>query len=50
MISAKEKSSLLLIYTGGTIGMVRTEAGYAPRAGYLQSYLESLPEDAWAEN
>ena len=37
------KKNILLIYTGGTIGMVRTEAGYAPRAGYLQQYLESLP-------
>ena len=37
------KKNILLIYTGGTIGMVRTEAGYAPRAGYLRSYLESLP-------
>ena len=37
------KKNILLIYTGGTIGMVRTEAGYAPRAGYLKHYLESLP-------
>ena len=37
------KKNILLIYTGGTIGMVRTEAGYAPRAGYLESYLRSLP-------
>ena len=37
------KKNILLIYTGGTIGMVRTEAGYAPRAGYLKQYLESLP-------
>ena len=37
------KKNILLIYTGGTIGMVRTEAGYAPRAGYLKSYLESIP-------
>ena len=37
------KKNILLIYTGGTIGMVRTEAGYAPRAGYLKTYLESIP-------
>ena len=37
------KKNILLIYTGGTIRMVRTEAGYAPRAGYLKSYLESIP-------
>ncbi len=34
---------ILLVYTGGTIGMVRTEAGYAPRAGYLETYLRSIP-------
>ncbi len=34
---------ILLIYTGGTIGMVRTEAGYAPRAGYLKGFLQSIP-------
>ena len=26
---------VLIIYTGGTIGMTRTENGYAPRAGYF---------------
>ena len=34
---------ILLIYTGGTIGMVRTEAGYAPKAGYLRNFLLSIP-------
>ena len=34
---------ILLIYTGGTIGMVPTEAGYAPKEGYLHTYLESIP-------
>ena len=34
---------ILLIYTGGTIGMVPTEAGYAPKAGYLQNFLLSIP-------
>ncbi len=35
--------TILLVYTGGTIGMVRTEAGYAPREGYLKSFLQSIP-------
>ncbi|MBO6011075.1 MAG: asparaginase, partial [Oscillospiraceae bacterium] len=35
---------ILMIYTGGTIGMVRTENGYAPRAGYFASALEALPQ------
>jgi len=34
---------ILLVYTGGTIGMVRTESGYAPRAGYLETFLRSIP-------
>ena len=28
---------VLIIYTGGTIGMTRTENGYAPRAGYFRA-------------
>jgi L-asparaginase len=31
-----------LIYTGGTIGMVRTERGYAPKKGELERKLELL--------
>ena len=38
-----KRPKILIIYTGGTIGMVPTEAGYAPKAGYLQSFLESIP-------
>ena len=34
---------ILLIYTGGTIGMCRTEAGYAPKRGFLQETLGNLP-------
>ncbi len=34
---------ILIIYTGGTIGMVRTPNGYAPRDGYFRAALEAIP-------
>lgn len=34
---------ILIIYTGGTIGMVHTENGYAPQEGFMQKELESIP-------
>ncbi len=34
---------ILIIYTGGTIGMVRTEKGYAPQDGYFRSELDAIP-------
>ena len=34
---------VLLIYTGGTIGMVRTPKGYAPRDGFFRALLEEIP-------
>ncbi|MBR6709576.1 MAG: asparaginase, partial [Clostridia bacterium] len=37
------KRSILLIYTGGTIGMNRSANGYAPQAGFLQSLLQNIP-------
>lgn len=33
-----------VIHTGGTIGMARTENGYAPKAGYLKSILSQMKE------
>ena len=35
---------VLIIYTGGTIGMTRTENGYAPRAGYFRAALDAIPD------
>ena len=35
---------VLIIYTGGTIGMVRTKNGYAPREGYFRSALDAIPD------
>lgn len=34
---------ILLIYTGGTIGMNKSENGYAPQAEFLQSLLKKIP-------
>lgn len=34
---------ILLVYTGGTIGMQRTERGYAPVGGFLAEHLARLP-------
>ena len=41
---------VLIIYTGGTIGMTRTENGYAPRTGYFRAALDDRrsPADALA--
>ena len=35
---------LYLAYTGGTIGMRRTEGGYAPAPGFLAEQLANMPE------
>lgn len=35
---------VLIIYTGGTIGMKRTEGGYAPKAGYLAEAITHIPD------
>lgn len=38
------KSKVLIIYTGGTIGMVSTGSGYAPKSGYLKETLDAIGE------
>ena len=35
---------VLIIYTGGTIGMTRTENGYAPSAGYFRAALDAISD------
>jgi L-asparaginase len=35
---------IFIAYTGGTIGMRRTEKGYAPAHGYLQEQMQAMPE------
>ena len=39
-----QHKNVLIIYTGGTIGMVETEDGYATRSGYLHRVLNSMSE------
>ena len=39
-----KKKNICIIYTGGTIGMVPTGSGYAPKRGYLSEVLESMTE------
>lgn len=43
------KHHVYVIYTGGTIGMVRTPEGYAPAPGYLRERMAALPELQSAE-
>ncbi len=43
------KRRVYVIYTGGTIGMVRTPEGYAPAPGYLQGRMAEMPEMRAAE-
>ena len=38
------KKRICIIYTGGTIGMVPTSQGYAPRRGYLGPVLAQIPD------
>lgn len=38
------KKRICILYTGGTIGMVPTEQGYAPRPGALARHLKAIPD------
>ncbi len=39
-----QKKSIYVAYTGGTIGMQRSEHGYIPVSGHLQQQLAQMPE------
>lgn len=39
-----QKKSIYVAYTGGTIGMQRSEHGYVPVSGHLQQQLATMPE------
>ncbi|QKJ87330.1 L-asparaginase [Paramixta manurensis] len=39
-----QKKSIYVAYTGGTIGMQRSEQGYIPVSGHLQQQLAKMPE------
>ena len=41
---AMQKKSIYVAYTGGTIGMQRSENGYIPVSGHLQRQLALMPE------
>ena len=38
------RKRVYIAYTGGTIGMQRTRAGYRPQPGYLQKQMAAMPE------
>ncbi|HET7433774.1 MAG TPA: asparaginase domain-containing protein, partial [Thermoanaerobaculia bacterium] len=38
------RKRVFIAYTGGTIGMKRTRAGYVPASGYLQAQMDEIPE------
>lgn len=38
------RKRVYISYTGGTIGMVRSEHGYAPQSGFLAEQMRRLPE------
>ncbi|EDV21633.1 uncharacterized protein TRIADDRAFT_30040 [Trichoplax adhaerens] len=42
-LSEQAESKVLILYTGGTIGMKKTERGYEPYPNYLANSLKSLP-------
>ncbi len=35
---------ICILYTGGTIGMTKTEKGYAPKPGYLRQKMETIDD------
>jgi lysophospholipase len=43
-IDGKATNKVLLLYTGGTIGMHQTSRGLAPQAGYLEDYMMHNPQ------
>ena len=42
--NSQTKKRVLIIHTGGTIGMKKTENGYTPVAGYLSEELKTIPD------
>lgn len=38
------KSRILVIYTGGTIGMTRSDNGYVPESGHFRAMLDAIPD------
>lgn len=42
---AKDKKKIYILYTGGTIGMVKTKDGYAPKKGFLEEKLKDITQN-----
>ena len=42
--NSNDKKRVLIIHTGGTIGMKKTENGYTPAPGYLSDELRTIPD------
>ena len=40
----KSPAKVLIIHTGGTIGMKKTDKGYTPQEGYLKEALATIPD------
>jgi L-asparaginase len=38
------KKKICILYTGGTIGMVPTEKGFAPKKGYFHDAIAAIPD------
>ena len=38
------KKRIYIVYTGGTLGMIKTAKGYAPKPGYLSSLMDAIAE------
>lgn len=38
------KKNICILYTGGTIGMVTTDKGFAPKKGYIHEALKQIPD------
>ncbi len=43
-MAKNKKKPVLVIYTGGTIGMKKTKKGYSPAEGFLSSALSAIPD------
>ena len=39
-----KNKKICLIHTGGTIGMTRSEKGYVPKEGFLETMLDKIPD------
>src|SRR5690606_6061525 len=43
VLSVSQRPKIFIVYTGGTVGMLKTPRGYRPEPGYLQRLLDEIP-------